>query len=547
MAATSTLANKPSVKVSGDTSAGERSTNFIVKGSPVDVANYILKGNDLIVEMKGGQTHTIANFSANGIEFNKLIFSEGGTNLLVDLRSGSTKLGDGIIESLVTFQPVEVGQSTNVLLGILGASAAVVGGVIAMSGGDDDKRPAISADANAGRSLLTTSISGNGSDGGLITFSFGQEIEAASFTESDINVKNGTLVAGSLARVDATTWTALVTPDIGAASTNVAVTLAQASVQTASGIQNAEGKNVTSLDNLFDANSTLSGDITGWDISHVISMANTFSGNTTFNQDISGWDVSGVSNMSSMFRGALAFNQNLGDWDISSIAGGAGASNMFTDSGMSLENMDVTLRGWAKQGDVVSYEIFQENVSLGLADYTDATAAQFLIDHYGWIIDGNLAANVTVGNSGGEAIDLSNETTYQIIHGLGGNDIIIGGSGDDWIVGGTGNDTLTGGLGQDTFHYGFSDAGQDTITDFTIGVGGDVIDVSDLLVGYVSGTSNRSDFISAEDNGSGDTLLRIDFDGAGGSATEVTIALTNVAYNINTLDNLINNGNLVLV
>jgi hypothetical protein len=37
------------------------------------------------------------------------------------------------------------------------------------------------------------------------------------------------------------------------------------------------------------------------------------------------------------------------------------------------------------------------------------------------------------------------------------------------LVGGAGNDTLTGAGGRDIFDYGFENAGNDTITDFTLG------------------------------------------------------------------------------
>ena len=36
------------------------------------------------------------------------------------------------------------------------------------------------------------------------------------------------------------------------------------------------------------------------------------------------------------------------------------------------------------------------------------------------------------------------------------------------MIGGAGNDTLTGAGGRDIFDYGFKNAGNDTITDFTL-------------------------------------------------------------------------------
>jgi surface protein len=64
-----------------------------------------------------------------------------------------------------------------------------------------------------------------------------------------------------------------------------------------------------------------------------------------FNQDISSWNVSKVSTMSYMFYNAHAFNQDIDSWDISSLTNAAG---MFKGTSMTVDNMDNTLRGWAK-------------------------------------------------------------------------------------------------------------------------------------------------------------------------------------------------------
>ena len=69
---------------------------------------------------------------------------------------------------------------------------------------------------------------------------------------------------------------------------------------------------------------------------------------------------------------------------------------------------------------------------------------------------------------------------------------IVGTAEDDVISGGTGSDTLTGGTGADVFQWNFGDEGVgavDTIPDFNQSGGsynvseGDVLDLSDLLVG----------------------------------------------------------------
>ena len=75
----------------------------------------------------------------------------------------------------------------------------------------------------------------------------------------------------------------------------------------------------------------------------------------------------------------------------------------------------------------------------------------------------------------------------QVLTGTSGNDVLTGGWGTDTISGGGGNDRidggkgvdrLTGGDGRDTFVAASYDNETDIITDFQVGVGGDVIEAS---------------------------------------------------------------------
>jgi hypothetical protein len=50
--------------------------------------------------------------------------------------------------------------------------------------------------------------------------------------------------------------------------------------------------------------------------------------------------------------------------------------------------MDSTLRGWAKLDTAAGESAIQNNVTWGIANYTDATARQYLIDTYHWTING---------------------------------------------------------------------------------------------------------------------------------------------------------------
>ena len=76
---------------------------------------------------------------------------------------------------------------------------------------------------------------------------------------------------------------------------------------------------ITSMQFLFNYNSTFNGDITGWNVSSVISMDGMFYCAKSFNQDISKWEFPKVENMSGMFWGATSFNQPIGDWEFPKV------------------------------------------------------------------------------------------------------------------------------------------------------------------------------------------------------------------------------------
>ena len=93
----------------------------------------------------------------------------------------------------------------------------------------------------------------------------------------------------------------------------------------------------------------------------------------------------------------------------------------------------------------------------------------------------------------------------------------------------------------------------DTIEDFTVGVGGDVLDLSDMLQNEdMASLDSYLNF--SYDSGSGNTTISIDIDGDSGSfETAQQIVLTGVDLTANgtlsdqqILDNLLNNGNLVV-
>ena len=136
-----------------------------------------------------------------------------------------------------------------------------------------------------------------------------------------------------------------------------------------------------------------------------------------------------------------------------------------------------------------------------------------------------------------------------------GNDTLTGGAGDDYLYdyqganslsGGDGDDkfeyvgysggstsggvdTLSGGAGRDTYRvygydarYSLTNLRTDVITDFEAGQGGDVLDLSNVT-NYLSGWTNGTNpFTSAHLRllaDGADTLVQMDWDGAGASGT----------------------------
>uniref|UniRef100_UPI003B9F7214 DUF5801 repeats-in-toxin domain-containing protein n=2 Tax=Aeromonas enteropelogenes TaxID=29489 RepID=UPI003B9F7214 len=133
------------------------------------------------------------------------------------------------------------------------------------------------------------------------------------------------------------------------------------------------------------------------------------------------------------------------------------------------------------------------------------------------------------GGDGNDALD--GGSGNDILLGGKGDDILIGGDGHDLLIGGLGRDTMTGGADSDTFKWvaGDADGSTDTITDFTLGKlsdGGDVLDLSDLLVGVPTGSSNE-DLATVLDNylqfDTTTNKLTIDTNGSASGGSQLTV------------------------
>ena len=179
------------------------------------------------------------------------------------------------------------------------------------------------------------------------------------------------------------------------------------------------------------------------------------------------------------------------------------------------------------------------------------------------VVDGSSGDDIVLGGDGNDLVfggsgddRLEGGAGDDVLSGGSGNDVIFGDAGDDRINGGSGNDSLVGGDGIDIFALDSGDEGTvgtpavDTIADFTLGVGGDVLDLSDMLQGEelapLDGFLNFS-----YDGVSGDTTISIDVDGSSGTAQQIVLSGVDLTANgsltdSQILDSLLNNGNLIV-
>ncbi|PCE66046.1 BspA family leucine-rich repeat surface protein [Sediminicola luteus] len=165
--------------------------------------------------------------------------------------------------------------------------------------------------------------------------------------------------------------------------------------------------NVTSMASMFQETETFNINLNAWNVSQVTNMSYVFYRSESFNQpldlwnvsavtnfqrsfaqsvfdqDISGWDVSAASNMNGMFLSASVFNRNLAPWNIANVSN---MTDIFSNSGLSQENYDNVLIGWATQS-------VRDNINFGATalKYCDGMAArQELIDDHSWNFTGDI-------------------------------------------------------------------------------------------------------------------------------------------------------------
>lgn len=135
------------------------------------------------------------------------------------------------------------------------------------------------------------------------------------------------------------------------------------------------------------------------------------------------------------------------------------------------------------------------------------------------------------------------EAGADTLIGGAGNDEIYGEGGEDLLAVGEGMDTIVGGRDSDVIGYTFFDTEIDTIIGFETGAGGDILNISNIIIGYDAVDDAIADFIQLSASGD-DTNILIDRDGTGTDHTFETIATIQNGIS-DSVSDLMSNGNLV--
>ena len=189
-----------------------------------------------------------------------------------------------------------------------------------------------------------------------------------------------------------------------------------------------------------------------------------------------------------------------------------------------------------------------------------STATNSSTINFRYVLAGTSDDDTLTGTSDADRIEglagadtLSGGAGNDILRGGEGNDILLGEGDDDILIGGAGNDTLTGGSGSNTFRWGADDGGTssdpavDVITDFTTGSGGDVLDISDILVGEDDTGSSLDDYLHFT-FANGDTTIELSSTANGPVTQKITLEDVDLSSlggsDEAIITNLLNNGNI---
>jgi Ca2+-binding RTX toxin-like protein len=206
-----------------------------------------------------------------------------------------------------------------------------------------------------------------------------------------------------------------------------------------------------------------------------------------------------------------------------SISGGAGIDQISGDAGNDYlsggDDNDILAGGAGR--DHVDGDAGDDIVDGGLGDD---------------IVQGGVGDDLVFGGAGDDLVD--GEAGDDMIYGGAGNDILFGGEGQDLLIGGQGDDIFSTGIGADTIKLSLGDEGTpgtpavDTVTDFKIGINGDILDLGDLLQGEESNPlTDYLQFSLGDFDGDGstdDTRISIDHDAGGLFETTQEIVVNDV-------------------
>ena len=152
--------------------------------------------------------------------------------------------------------------------------------------------------------------------------------------------------------------------------------------------------------------------------------------------------------------------------------------------------------------------------------------------------------NIRIYELGSQFADTMTGTAQaQTLVGLAGDDTINAGDGHDILYGGSGIDTLYGQGDADTFVFEALSAftASDNVQDFSLAEG-DMLDISDLLIGYNALTDAITDFVQITDSGA-HSILSVDADG--GADAFVQIATLSNITGLTDEEALETSGNLI--
>lgn len=205
--------------------------------------------------------------------------------------------------------------------------------------------------------------------------------------------------------------------------------------------------------------------------------------------------------------GNTLYNTLLGNEGANVLNGGAGNDTMTGGKGDDTYIVNVA-------GDVVNETVLNSaggGVDTVQSAVTFTLATRTNIEHL------TLTGSANINGTGNA---LNNE-----IIGNSGNNTLNGGAGNDFLHGGDGQDSLIGGTGIDTFDYDVLSEAGDTISGFTRGLGGDVLNLADLLEGFtivgdVFNDGYLNFFASA-----GNTIVQLDSDGGMNNVVTLTTLL----------------------